>query len=160
MPRHRSTITIAIADLRMGVNTKPILKALVVADHVYKDAITGKMIVCGIFHHMMLRPPQVGPIGIENVPAGFSAGSPFAYVSVTDADGDHTFSLRYVDLATDSVHFEFTMNTSCNDPLRTIDLCIPLPPLPMQLGVYALELLWKSNDPMGSFRISVVGEQK
>ena len=143
----------------MGANTKPILKALVVADHVYKDSLTGKVIVCGIFHQLTIRPPQTGRIALEQVQGGFAAGSPFAYVSVTDADGDHSFSLRYVDLATDLVHFEVTVNTSCKDPLSTIDIPVPLPPLPQTPGVYALELLWKSNDPMGSFRISV-GQQQ
>lgn len=143
----------------MGSSTKPILKALVVADHVYKDVTTGKMIVCGIFHNMLVRAPQQSPIHLEHVQAGFSAGSPFAYVSITDADSKHQFSLRFVDLATDQVYFDITIETDCKNPLESIDLAIPLPPLPRQVGVYALELLWMSNDPMGSFRITV-GEQK
>ncbi len=143
----------------MGSGTKPILKALVVADHVYKDVATGKMIVCGIFHNLVVRAPQQSPIQMEQVQGGFSAGSPFAYVSVTDADGKHQFSLRYVDLSTDHVYFDTTIETDCKDPLETIDLAIPLPPLCTEPGVYALELLWKTNDPMGSFRITV-GELK
>jgi hypothetical protein len=143
----------------MGSGTKPILKALVVADHVYKDVTTGKMIVCGIFHNMWIRRPNPAPIEIESVKGGFAAGSPFAYLSVTDADGGHEFSLRYVDLSNDEVLFEFTVATTCKDPLETIDLAIPLPPLRPIIGIYALELLWNSNDPMGSFRITV-GERK
>ena len=143
----------------MGSGTKPILKALVVADHVYKDVTTGKTIVCGIFHKILVRAPQQLPIQMEHMQGGFSAGSPFAYVSITDADGKHQFSLRYVDLSTDHVYFDFTVGTDCKDPLETIDLSIALPPLPTGIGVYALELLWKTNDPMGSFRITV-GELK
>lgn len=100
-----------------------------------------------------------GQVDFDKVKSGFRAGSPFAYMSVTDADGDHTFSLRYVDLATDVVHIEIEVKTNCIDPLETIDLSIPLPPLPNKIGSYALELLWNSNDPMGSFRITV-GERK
>lgn len=143
---------------KMGSGTKPILKALVVADHVYKDVTTGKVIVCGIFHNIHLRstPIQANePISLEKVQAGFNLGSAFAYVSVTDADGDHSFNIRYANLATDEVHFDMQLSTSCKDPLETIDLIIPLPVLPQQKGVYALELLWRSNDPMGSFRITV-----
>ena len=159
MPRIQSTISTRSGGSEMGNGTKPILKAMLVADHVYRDVSTGKMLVCGIFHQVLIRRPQQAPIAMVDVQGGFAAGSPFAYISVTDADGQHQFSLRYVDLANDEVYFEFQVETTCSDPLETIDLAVPLPPLKMVVGVYALELLWKTNDPMGSFRITV-GEAK
>lgn len=139
----------------MESTQKPVLKALLVADHVYKDSTSGKIIVCGIFHNIFLRRTSEQPPAFTEVQNGFAAGSPFAYVAVTEAKGSHTLNLRYVNLATDLVYFQVELKVECKDPLLTIDIPVPLPVLPMEKGVYALELLWNSNDPMGSFRITV-----
>jgi len=141
--------------------SRPILQALVIADHVYQDVTSGKMIVCGIFHNIHHAPSESAPdpdskknnlFASQN---GYTVGSPFAYISLTDLCGMHSFNLRYVNLATEKVYFDFRLDIECKDPLQHIDVRVALPPLPMDIGVYALELLWKANEPLGAFRICV-----
>lgn len=145
---------------------KPILKALLVADHVYIDRTTGKVIVCGIFHqYTRRRPPAVSAdeggqsqIDSSSFFAGFTTGSPFAYVALTEVHDVQNLSLRYVRLSDFSVIFSGQLRVESPDPLLTIDIPFPLPPLPIETdGDFALELLW-DDEPLGSFRIKVVSE--
>jgi hypothetical protein len=150
----------------MGTGIKPIVQAILVADHVYTDAGTGKKIVTGIFHSIFTRKQavrieQVGE-GSERrqlkVPisaAGFQMGSPFAYISLANVRGKQQFSLRYVDLSTDEARFQAEFGVDCKDPLATVELAVPLPPLPADKpATFALELVW-NDEPLGSYRIQV-----
>lgn len=148
---------------------KPVLQALLVADHVYTDAVTGKKIVAGIFHRLLFRktPPRAAQAPIEEEEPGVQiqvsagghrAGSPFCYISLTDLHGPQEFELRYVDLANDLVLMKAGFEIQTDDPLATAEVTLPLPTLPSDKpGTFALELLWK-NEPLGSHRI-IVSEQ-
>ncbi|MCH7752760.1 MAG: hypothetical protein IH898_11475 [Planctomycetes bacterium] len=142
---------------------KPVLQALLVADHVYDDKVTNKKVVAGIFHDMyFLRREEVQQVDLESgkakiviPPGGMKAGSPFSYISLTDVRGKQEFDLRYVRLRDDKTIFESHFQVDCPDPLATVEVMLPLPPLPAdQPGIYALELLW-NQEPLGSYRIAV-----
>ncbi len=134
---------------------KPILQAILLADHVYRDAITGKHIVAGVFHNLLFVKAEHVQERQQHVVGGMQAGSPYAYISLTGVRGNPCFSLRYVSLAEDHVLFHTDISVKCDDPLETVELIAPLPPLPTQkAGIFALELLWE-DEPLGSFRVRV-----
>ncbi len=88
------------------------------------------------------------------------AGSPFAYVSLTELQGSRKFELRYVDLAENNVLFGTAFEVSCRDPLETIQITVPLPPLPIpHEGVYVLELLCE-GELLGSHRVLARSQNK
>ena len=143
---------------------KPVLQALLVADHVYIDSTTDKKIVAGIFHHIWFKrqvskqAPSESPgehLVLQIGPGGFQAGSPFCYVSLTDVHGQQEFELRYVDLANDEPIFGARFSVDGEDPLKTKEIVLALPRLPVhKAGNFALELLW-NNEPLGAHRINV-----
>jgi len=141
---------------------KPTLQALLVADHAYSDATTGKKIIAGIFHTIYSKTqtlpqdrPKGAPMQLQVPPAGFSMGSPFAYISLINVRGVQQFVLRYVDLATEIVRFQTDFRVDCQDPLSPVEVVLPLLPLPVdKAGSFALELLWR-EESLGTYRIHV-----
>lgn len=142
---------------------KPLLQALLVADHVYVDQTTGKKVIAGIFHKFRFAPTNRseqeaapdGKIRIQIPPGGHRAGSPFCYISLTEVHNKQRFTLRYVALSDERVFFESSIDVDCPDPLQTVEIVLPLPMLPAtQAGVFALELLW-NRECIGSHRIIV-----
>jgi hypothetical protein len=160
----------------------PVLQALLVADHVYQDMATGKFVICGIFGTIFFAPKEDDPTsqprpmgdddgggagGKGNAPEGGSspgqsqmpiarlirAGSPSAYVSLREVHGQRRFELRYVDLDENTVLFSTEFGVECRNPLETIQLSMPLPPLPVpHEGVFVLELLCE-GELLGSHRV-------
>ena len=168
----------------------PVLQAMLLADQVYQDRATGKYVICGIFsaiHFVPKEPPTgkdrsagAGAVGGGNedgetdetsepsapapapVPIArlVRAGSPFAYVSLTELQGTRKFELRYVDLEENNVLFGTTFEVSCRDPLETIQITVPLPPLPIpHEGVFVLELLC-DGEMLGSHRVLAKSQTK
>jgi hypothetical protein len=155
---------------------KPILQAMLVADHVYQDKFTGKMIVAGIFSHLGIikktaaKPDQAipGEPPAEPQNHGMSdkikqihakdvqrAGSPFCYINLTGVHGELPLELRYVDLLDNSVLIKMDFQVKCEDPLKNLEITIPIPPLPTpHSGSYVMELL-SQGEPIGSHRITV-----
>ena len=140
---------------------KPVLQALLLADRIYEDKSTGKKIVAGIFHRLFFqKPAKTATIEKDGddqrlIPGGLQAGSPYAYVSLTDVRGTRRFALRYVYLDDDQVILKLDFEVSCDDPLQTVEIVVPLPSLPTpNPGTYALELLCE-DEPIGSFRVKV-----
>lgn len=152
--------------MRKRGHVKPILQALLVADHVYRDALTGKHVIAGVFHSIhVLTPPQQEASGEEGVarlpvnPGGHRAGSPFAYMSLTAVRGEQPFVLRYVHLNRDQLVFQTAFKIHSDDPLGTCEAAFALPDLPTnEIGAFALELLW-NDEPLGSHRITVAPMQ-
>ncbi len=142
---------------------KPVLQALLVADHVYTDKLTGKYIIAGVFQALFFKKKE--PVIEQDIKAGKTsmgvplgggqAGSPFCYISLTDVRDKQDFELHYVALVDNKSLFSTGFTVECNDPLSIVQLSLPLPALPYDKpGVYALELLW-NNELLGSHKIVV-----
>ncbi len=186
---------------------KPVLQALVLADHVYQDKSTGKKIIAGTFNRVCFsrrkRPaeqpdfegagregpsppgpspspfqatsettmPAPGPIpptsppGERAPPSGArrltpadvqKAGSPYAFISLTDVHGAVPLHLRYRDLSSETILLGISFQVSAQDPLDTVEAVVPVPPLPTpHAGVFALELM-AEGELLGALRISAV----
>jgi hypothetical protein len=140
---------------------KPVLQALVLADHVYEDAKSRKKIIVGTFNRITFKKggPPTKEIELPSgetqklVAGGMESGSPYAYISVTDVC-DHTeLKLQFVNLSKNKVLFGTKVLVSCNDRLTTIELVFPLPRLPVtEEGTYAFEVIC-DGEIIGSHRI-------
>ena len=151
---------------------KPVLNALVLADHVYRDGATGKFIICGTIGTFLVgAPPALEAIANPEPEKAAETqgpslrqlhsdeisvvGSTFAYFSLTEVREKIPLELRYVDLNDNSVVFLFKFEVECHDPLAELEWALILPPLlAPHVGSFALELLC-SDEPLGSRRIIV-----
>lgn len=129
----------------MPQDMPPKLQALVLADHVYIDAQSGKKIIAGTFNTLRAK----------KIPSIFGQATQ-AFVSVTNIHGAIEFVLRYVDLEDNSVLFESQpIKVDCDNPLSTVDFVVPLPPLPMpHEGVFAFEV-YSGAHLLGWLRLTV-----
>ena len=97
------------------------------------------------------QPPQrTQPI--QNL---MQAGSPYLYFSVTELKDRKTFEVRYVDLHDNRSLFQTEVPIECDDPLKTIEVSLPLPRLPLtalEERVYALEIVC-DGQLLGSHRV-------
>jgi hypothetical protein len=101
--------------------------------------------------------PAPAPVPIARL---VRAGSPFAYISLTELQGSRKFELRYVDLSEINTLFATSFEVSCRDPLETIQITVPLPPLPIpHEGVFVLELLCE-GELLGSHRVLAKSQTK
>ena len=124
----------------------PVLQAIVLADQIYTDAMSGKKVIAGTFN--ALQPQQI--------PSQFNR-STFAYLCLTDVKGTVTLELRYVDLQTNEMLLGLHgVQVAAKSPLDSVELVIEVPPFPIpHEGVYAFEA--HSNDTiLGSLRITVM----
>ena len=83
------------------------------------------------------------------------AGSPYVYFSVTELKERKTFEVRYVDLHSNRSLFQAEVPIDCDDPLKTIEVSLPLPRLPLvalEERSYALEVLC-DGQLLGSHRV-------
>ncbi|MBN1395188.1 MAG: hypothetical protein JW959_09205 [Pirellulales bacterium] len=169
---------------------KPVLQALVLADHVYQDKITGKKIIAGTFNRVcfakMKRSQAAGESlpGEQPPPSPFEstsetampgavsspppssrrltaadvqkAGSPYAFISLTDVHGPTPLEMRYRDLSSEAILLGISFQVNSEDPLDTVEAVVPVPPLPTpHAGVFALELL-AEGELLGALRITAV----
>lgn len=141
---------------------KPTLQALVLADHVYQDVRTTKMVIAGTFNRIQIRKPTETlvrrPDGTEQQvkTVGPDSGSPSLYISLTEVRGETPLELRLVSLDDYRVLAQIEVTVGSNDPVRTTELAIHPPRLPIpHVGVYALELLC-DNEPLGAHRLEVI----
>ena len=123
---------------------KPVLHALVLADHIYVDAATGKNIIAGAFHTLWARrfPTTLGR-------------TTWAYVCLTEVRGSVSVSLRYTDLQSCEVLLATKplVMTSTN-PLVSHELIVEVPPFPMpHAGTYVFEV-YAGAESVGSFRLT------
>ncbi len=129
---------------------KPVLQALILADHIYQDAGSGKKILAGTFNRLR----------VEKVPCHLEAVT-WAYICLTEVRGEIQLDLRYVDLKDHKVllHLE-GLKLKHDNPLGNVELVLPIPrfPIPHE-GVYAFEV-YCADELLGSHRIEVVKAQK
>ncbi len=139
---------------------KPILQALVVADHVYEDK-SGKKIIAGTFNTMgFSKKPPVTEVTLPDgtkqqvLRGGMQSGSPFAYVSLTDVIDGTKLQLQFVNLMKNEVLFGNEIMVNSVDRLSSIEMVFPLPRLPVtEPAPYALELLCE-GELLGSWKIT------
>ncbi|MBN2581409.1 MAG: hypothetical protein JXB10_20680 [Pirellulales bacterium] len=148
---------------------KPILQAILLADHVYKDQFTGKMIVAGIFNQVNIIKREAKKQEVEGT-QDFSEekgprvlkpheiqrmGSPYCYINLTGLHGDFPFEFRLVDLEDNSVLLKMSnFQVRCDDPLKSLEVVVVIPPLRLpHPGHYVLELL-TNDELLGSLRLT------
>lgn len=139
---------------------KPVLQALVVADRIYEDK-SGKKIIVGTFNTWAFsRQPPIGQINHSNgtsqrvILGGVQAGSPSAYLSLTDVCDGTKLILRFVNLTKNMVILSSGASVKNTNRLEMVELVFPLPALPIvEAGTYALEVLCEGAI-LGSWRIT------
>lgn len=141
---------------------KPVLQALLLADHVYRDKETGKAVIAGVFDRLAVvrqapegaEPAREGPLRVPLTQV-LRAGNPFAYISLTEVRGRIQVQLRLVRLETNEICFASNaIVVESDDPLKTVQLVLPVPILPQIPGTYALELLC-AGELVGAHRVVV-----
>ncbi len=141
---------------------KPVLQALLLAERVYQDTTTGKKVIAGTFNRLCFKrgpqkPQEIEIDGVKRqvIPDEMQVGSPCAFISLTEIRGTIACVLRYVDLEDDKPLLQCEFHIHCDDPLKTVEVVLPMPPLPTtKAGIHALELLC-DDEPVGSLRIIV-----
>lgn len=139
---------------------KPVLQALVIAEHIYQD-VTGKKVIAGTFNRVnFTRKPLARPVerpdGSQGmvIPGGMQSGSPFAYVNLTDVGENTKLTFRFVNLTKNEVLFANEATVNSMDKLQNVELVLPLPLLPIhEEGIYAFEVL-SEGEIMGTYRIA------
>jgi len=138
---------------------KPVLQALVLAEHVYEDK-SGKKIIAGTFNsvHFCKKLPVAeleSPDGTKRrgMLGDMHAGAPYAYISMTDLCDSTVLTLQFVNLSKNEVLFSAELVAQGEDRLGTTEIVAPLPPLPIkEAGTYAFEVLCE-GEILGSHRI-------
>ena len=142
---------------------KPVLQAMVLADHVYRDSATGKYVIAGTFGVIWQGEQKLAPPPAESEIAGnrqtFTgkigrAGSPYLYLALSDVHGHVPLKLRYMNLADSSVLIEGQIEIVSSDPLSMVEAAIALPLLPIVPGNFSLDLLFE-GEILGSWRVAV-----
>jgi len=139
---------------------KPVLQALVLADRVYRDAVSGKRVIAGTFTHFFFSKTPAykeveQPDGTKRrlLAGGLQVGSPWAYLSLTDVVDGTKLLLQFVNIGNQQQLFSTEITLSCKDRLVTVEVELPLPMLPIDAkGTYAFEVMC-DGEPLGSYRI-------
>ena len=166
---HENTFA-ALLCQKLTSMPKPVLQAMVLADHVYRDMATGKHIICGTFTHFWHVKQNAEPA--EDAEDGGKrqrlkgpisrAGTPYLYIALVEVHGNVPLELKFVDLSDASVLFEGQLTVASRDPIAISEYVMPMPPhiQPAKVGNYSLDLLHE-NEILGSWRINVseFGEQ-
>ncbi len=113
------------------------------ADHVYSDEGTGKVVIAGTFD----------TVYAPGFPAKFSRET-YAFVSLSSIHGRTPVQVEYVDLSDGEVLMSYgPIHIDSSDPLACVDFWIPVPPLLFpHPGFYALEV-FAEHDLLGRVRI-------
>ena len=123
----------------------PFLQTIVLADHVYIDALTQKKVIAGTFSR--LRSPQF--------PAKLGRNTG-AYLVLANCHGELRLQIRYVDLQNENVLMKSSeLVIQTDDPLQTQEVVMDVPPFPMpHEGQYIFEVYCNGNQ-IGGIRVVV-----
>ena len=138
---------------------RPVLQALVLADRVYEE-VNGKKIIAGTFsgYKFSKKRPITEverPDGAKQrvMVGGMNAGSPSAYISLTDVCENTALQIQFVNLSKNVLLFATEVTISGVDRLSNTELALPLPTLPIsESGVYALQVVCE-GEILGSWRV-------
>jgi hypothetical protein len=108
------------------------LQALILADHIYQDHVTGKYVIAGTFHQL----------NIAQFPSTF-ARSIGVFVSFRGVTGHNKLNLAVVDPLDDTVLIQTpTFEFDWTDENRPVELAVEVPPMPLpHAGQYSFRLL-------------------
>lgn len=140
---------------------RPTVQAILLADKVYVDR-GSKHIICGVFNALgFKRAPDATKSGPDEIKAGKKnlleiqdVGNPWAYISLTNVKGKTPLELRFESLTGDRVFFSTEFEVTCEDPLASVELTLPVPRLPHVSGTYVLDLLYEQTS-IGSHRVQI-----
>jgi len=139
---------------------KPVLQALILAEHVYEDK-SGKKVIAGTFNRIIVtrrkEDQQVDDKGRELIEAGGTV-APQAYISLTDVCDDTKLGIQFVSLTLNQVIFETEVTVRCDDRLSSVEIVLPLPRLENRIrtsGSYAFEVVCE-GEILGSHRLTAV----
>ena len=142
---------------------KPILQALLLCEKVYIDT-TGKAIIAGVFERWYFRLPKPDASGNDALEPGTKVskavneiqdvGTPWVFISLTDVKGPTKLELRFEELTGSEVYFNAEIEVTCDDPLGSIKVGLPVPRLPNKAGDYILDLLHEDVS-IGSHRVKI-----
>jgi len=124
---------------------RPTIRAFILADEVYIDALTGKKVICGTYNRMWA----------EEFPSQFARATK-CYVCLTDCRGDFALRLQYVDLSNNEVLLESpSVETKGDDPFQPREVIMYVPPLPMpHEGRYSMDV-YCGDEMLGSYQVYV-----
>ena len=139
---------------------KPILQAAVVADRIYVDGQSGKVVIAGTFNKFLFSkhphaPQTESPDGAEHaaILGGLDAGSSWVYISITDVGAQAELLLQFTNITKNQTLFATRLNIQSASRLQTIEIARPLPRLPItEAGVYAVEIMCE-GEILGAHRI-------
>lgn len=145
---------------------RPVLQAMVLADHVYQDKSSGKHVIAGTFTRIIFgkatieRAPDSDDNHERHILSGpmTKAGSPYLYFALVEVHGTVPLELKFVDLSDASVLLEAKLAVTSSDPVSVAEYVVPMPPLPVnKIGTFSLDLL-HDGEILGSWRLSVQEE--
>ncbi len=146
---------------------KPVLQAMVLADNVYQDRLTGKHIISGTFTSVLLDRgplPSAQPVEGRGERRVFkrpptAVGSPYLYLALVGVRGTVPLELRFVDLSDSKVWFDAKINVTAKDPVGVAEYILPMTKLPEEkAGVYSLDVLHE-GEILGSWRVTMVEKE-
>jgi hypothetical protein len=134
----------------VAVHYKPVLQALVLADHVYVDVQTGKKVIAGTFNELQA----------DGFPNQFPRAT-YAYLCLSDLRRPSDLDLKYVDLANGEVLMQLDgVPITAESPLDSTELIVEVPEFPMpHPGTFALEVHC-DGELLGFLRITVGKAEK
>lgn len=121
----------------------PVLVAALVCDAAVEDPSTGKKNLIGIFDRV-----HVGKFPTQRRMS--------LYMKVTDAEGYYKLEVRYVQISSGQVLAQAEGELRSDDRLRSLDLYIPFPPLPIpKEGRYEFQV-WANSMFLGATFIDAI----
>jgi hypothetical protein len=125
-------------------NVRPIVQAFLLADRVYQDRATGKMVIAGTFNE----------IRASKFPFTFSQQASL-FLSMIGVHGKGRFHIQLQRLAPSMTIRQMEFKVDSPSPLGRIELAIPVPELPFEHpGLYSFDLAM-AQEPIASLRFFV-----
>lgn len=108
----------------------PTIRAMVLADRVYRDGTTGKHVIAGTFNS----------ISAQVFPAAWTSGAAI-YFAMHGFRGQTTLSLTFREASTRVAIIGIDLEIDTKDALQVVEGSIPIPPFPINHpGTYEFEL--------------------